>query len=54
MGVKGAIAFRQAYDKIMATLHTVATGGPCTSDLTKLPYTRLRRPIFPLDDISGT
>jgi len=54
IGVKAAIAHRQAYDKIMTTSHTVVTGGPCTSDLTKLPYTKLRRPIFPLDPIPGT
>jgi microcystin degradation protein MlrC len=51
IGIKAAIAHRQAYDKIMATSHTVLTGGPCTSDVTKLPYTKLRRPIFPLDNI---
>jgi microcystin degradation protein MlrC len=51
VGVKAAIAWRQAYKNIMATSHTVVTGGPCTSDCTKLPYKRLRRPIFPLDPI---
>jgi microcystin degradation protein MlrC len=53
VGVKAAIAWRQAYKNIMATSHTVVTGGPCTSDCTKLPYKRLRRPIFPLDPIPG-
>ena len=51
VGVKAAVAHRQAYDKIMATTHTVQTGGPCTSDVTRVPYKRLRRPIFPLDPI---
>ena len=51
VGVKAAVSHRQAYDPIMATTHTVVTGGPCTSDVTRLPYKRLRRPIYPLDDI---
>jgi len=53
VGVKAAIAWRQGYQHIMASSHTVVTGGPCTSDCTKLPYQRLRRPIFPLDPIPG-
>ena len=52
-GVKAAIAWRQGYQHIMASSHTVVTGGPCTSDCTKLPYKRLRRPIFPLDPVAG-
>jgi len=27
----------------------VRTRGPCTSDLTMLPYKNIRRPVFPLD-----
>jgi microcystin degradation protein MlrC len=27
----------------------ITTRGPCTSDPRLLPYTRLRRPVFPLD-----
>jgi microcystin degradation protein MlrC len=56
IGVKAAVAHRRAYDKIAAGSFTVTTLGPCTSDLTKLHYRRLRRPIFPLDPIpdSGT
>ncbi|MGH7068519.1 MAG: M81 family metallopeptidase [Acetobacteraceae bacterium] len=47
--VKAAVAHRRAYDPIAAASYTLRTRGPCTSDLTALPYTRLRRPIFPLD-----
>ena len=47
--VKAAVAHRRAYDKIAAGSYTVTTAGPCTSDLTQLPYRRIRRPIFPLD-----
>ena len=47
--IKAAVAHRQAYDPIMAASYTVTTRGPCTSDSRLLPYTRLRRPVFPLD-----
>jgi microcystin degradation protein MlrC len=49
IGVKAAVAHRQAYDRIAAASYTVRTPGPCPSDLTTLPYRRLRRPVFPLD-----
>jgi microcystin degradation protein MlrC len=49
IGVKAAVAHRRAYDPIAVASYTVTTPGPCTSDLTRLPYRRLRRPIFPLD-----
>lgn len=49
IGVKAAVAHRQAYDPITKHTHTVNTLGPCTSDLRSLPFERIRRPIFPLD-----
>ena len=49
IGVKAAVAHRRAYDRIAAASYTVTTPGPCASDLTRLPYRRVRRPIFPLD-----
>jgi len=49
IGVKAAVAHRRAYDPIAAASFTLRTRGPCTSDLRALPYTRLRRPMFPLD-----
>ena len=49
IGVKAAVAHRQAYNPITASTFTVKTLGPCTSDLRSLPYKKLRRPIFPLD-----
>ncbi|MCP4382605.1 MAG: M81 family metallopeptidase [Hyphomicrobiales bacterium] len=51
IGVKAAAAHRRAYDPIAAASYTVSTAGPCASDLRKLPYRRVRRPIFPLDPI---
>jgi microcystin degradation protein MlrC len=49
IGVKAAVAHRRAYEPIAGASYWVATPGPCPSDLTTLPYRRIRRPIFPLD-----
>jgi microcystin degradation protein MlrC len=49
INVKAAVAHRRAYDKIAAASYTVATPGPCSSQLAALPFRRIRRPIFPLD-----
>lgn len=49
IGVKAAVAHRRAYDRITAVSHTVRTPGPCNSDPRAMPYTRLGRRIFPLD-----
>jgi microcystin degradation protein MlrC len=51
IGVKAAVGHRVAYGRIAAGEFTVNTSGPCTSDLTRLPYTKLRRPVFPLDPL---
>lgn len=48
IGVKAAVAHRRAYDKIARGSFTVATPGPCTSKIAGLPYTRLRKPVFPI------
>jgi microcystin degradation protein MlrC len=49
IGIKAAVGHRRAYDKIASASFTVRTRGPCTSDLTQLPYRRIRRPVYPLD-----
>ncbi len=49
IGVKAAVAHRRAYDRLGGRSYWVRTPGPCPSDLTALPYRRIRRPIFPLD-----
>jgi microcystin degradation protein MlrC len=51
IGVKAAVAHRQAYDKITRASYTVSTPGPCSSDLQSFPFRHIRRPVFPLDDI---
>ena len=50
IGVKAAVAHRRAYDAIAARMLWVDTPGPCTSRLKNLPYRKLRRPTFPLED----
>jgi microcystin degradation protein MlrC len=54
IGVKAAVAHRRAYDRVVKGSFTVATPGPCSSDLRSFPYQHVRRPIEPLDDISIT
>lgn len=49
IGVKAAVGHRQAYDPIAKSSFTVSTLGPGTSDLRSLPYEKIRRPIYPLD-----
>lgn len=51
IGVKAAVAHRRAYDSIAGASYWVRTPGPCASDLRTLPYRRVRRPIFPLDEV---
>lgn len=51
IGIKAAVAHRRAYDPIASASFTVSTPGPCSSDPRRLPYGKLRRPVFPLDDI---
>lgn len=48
IGVKAAVAHRRAYDPIAARMLWVDTPGPCSSNLTSLPFKRVRRPVFPL------
>jgi microcystin degradation protein MlrC len=51
IAVKAAVAHRQAYDPITKASYTVETPGPCASNLHLLPFRRVRRPIYPLDEI---
>jgi microcystin degradation protein MlrC len=49
IGVKAAVAHRQAYNPIARASIYVDTPGPCRSDLCALPFRHIRRPIRPLD-----
>ncbi len=49
--VKSAIAWRAAYGPIAKEVIEVDTPGLCRADLRFFHYRRVRRPIFPLDDM---
>jgi len=49
IGVKAAVAHKRAYDRISRTSYYVDTPGPCTSNITALPWKKLVRPVYPLD-----
>lgn len=42
--------FRAAFGPMVAEIIDVDTGGAATLDLGRLPFRRVRRPVFPLDD----
>lgn len=52
IGVKAAVAHRQAYDPIAVESYYVETPGPCSSNLSTFPYRHLRRPVYPIDAIA--
>jgi len=49
IGVKAAVAHKRAYDRISQTSYYVETPGPCTSNISALPWQKLVRPVYPLD-----
>jgi microcystin degradation protein MlrC len=51
IGVKAAVAHRRVYDPIAGAHFSVETRGPCSSNLKRLPFRHVRRPVYPLDDI---
>lgn len=51
IGVKAAVAHRRAYDPIATRMYWVDTPGPCRSNLKTLPFRKVKRPIYPLDEI---
>ncbi len=51
IGVKAAVAHRRAYDPIAARMIWVDTPGPCSSQLKGLPFQKITRPVYPLDEI---
>ncbi len=49
--VKSPGGFRPTYEPFAKLIIDVDTPGPTDSDLSRLPYRRVTRPLFPLDDI---
>jgi len=50
VNVKAAVAHRQGWDPVTAHTYTVDTPGPCSSDISRLPFQLVNRPVFPLDE----
>jgi microcystin degradation protein MlrC len=48
IGVKAAVAHRQAYNPIQCASYTLNTLGPCAPDLRVLPFTRVPAGVYPL------
>ncbi|MEO7599814.1 MAG: M81 family metallopeptidase [Opitutus sp.] len=53
IGVKAAVGHKRAYDPITGASYYVDTPGPCTGNLSSLPWQQLRRPVFPLDSLTS-
>ena len=51
--VKSMQHFRAAFAPIASEVLVVDAGGLCSPDVTRRCYRRLRRPVFPLDDIDA-
>jgi microcystin degradation protein MlrC len=49
--VKSPAAFRAAYEPLAAEVAVIDAPGVCSPNLRALPFTRARRPIFPLDEV---
>lgn len=50
VGVKSAGGYRARYAPLAVEMIDVAGPGPASSELATLPFRRIRRPLFPLDD----
>jgi microcystin degradation protein MlrC len=53
VGVKAAVAHRQAYDPIARQHWSVSTAGPCQSDPRRFAYRWVNRPSYPLDSLAA-
>jgi microcystin degradation protein MlrC len=51
--VKSAIAWQAGFAEVASRALYLDTPGPTTCRLERLPYTRVARPIVPLDPVSG-
>lgn len=49
--VKSSVDYRRAYEPIAKACYVVDLPGPCTEDLRRLPFERVGRPIYPLDEM---
>tara|TARA_R100000027_G_scaffold53229_2_gene42068 strand:- start:2506 stop:3987 length:1482 start_codon:yes stop_codon:yes gene_type:complete len=49
VNIKAAVAHRQGWKPVEKASYTISVPGPCASDLRRLPFRNVRRPIHPLD-----
>jgi len=52
VGVKNMMNYRRAYGAVMKAAFVLDLPGPTPADLRGLPFRRVTRPIFPLDDLA--
>lgn len=52
IGVKAAVAHRQAYNPIAKASYTLDTPGPCAENLQRFTFRHILRPIYPLEELS--
>ena len=50
VGVKNMMNFRFGYKQVMRAYFVLNLSGPTPPDMRMLPFKRVRRPIFPLDE----
>jgi microcystin degradation protein MlrC len=51
IGVKATVEHEPAYEPIAKASYAVDLPGPCTEDLRRLPFRRVSRPVYPLDNM---
>lgn len=51
IGVKASVGHKWAYDPIAVASYTLDLPGSCPQDLSTLPYERVGRPIYPVDEL---
>ncbi len=51
IGLKAAVEHRPAYDPIARASYIIDSPGPCAENLESLPFERVSRPVYPLDDM---
>jgi microcystin degradation protein MlrC len=49
ISVKSTGHFRSGFEPIAGSIYNVDTAGQLSQDFASLPYTRLGRPVYPLD-----
>jgi microcystin degradation protein MlrC len=50
VGIKSALLFRPAYKEISQTIVHLDSPGSCRGRIEKVPFQRIQRPIYPLDE----